>query len=162
MAGGLGNDTYSIDSVGDVVTEAANAGTDTVRSWINYTLGDNLENLTLVGSANTNATGNALNNILTGNAGSNVLDGQAGDDTLIGNAGDDTYQVDSEFDLVIENPDEGTDTVISTADSYTLGDSVENLTLMSGALWGFGNTLANVMTGKAADNNLFGFDGNDT
>src|SRR5262245_14931528 len=67
MAGGLGNDTYSVDSVGDMLTEAAKAGVDTVKSWISYSLGDNLENLTLVGSANTSAAGNTLNNILTGN-----------------------------------------------------------------------------------------------
>src|SRR5262249_57012747 len=47
MAGGLGNDTYSVDSVGDVVTEATNAGTDTIPRWVNYTLGANLQNLTL-------------------------------------------------------------------------------------------------------------------
>ena len=32
MAGGAGNDTYVVDNVGDVVTEAASAGTDTVQS----------------------------------------------------------------------------------------------------------------------------------
>src|SRR5262249_56962093 len=78
LQGGTGNDTYSVDSVGDVVTETADAGIDTVRSWISYILGDNLENLTLVGSANTNATGNALNNALTDNAGDNSLNGRAG------------------------------------------------------------------------------------
>jgi len=90
MAAGFGNDTYSVDAIGDVVTEAGNAGTDTVRSWISYTLGDNLENLTLVGSANNSATGNALNNVLTGNAGDSFLNGGAGNDTLVGGGGNDT------------------------------------------------------------------------
>ena len=46
MAGGAGNDTYVVDAAGDVVTEAASAGTDTVQSRISYTLGANVENLT--------------------------------------------------------------------------------------------------------------------
>jgi Ca2+-binding RTX toxin-like protein len=65
MAGGTGNDTYIVDSSGDSVTEAANAGTDTVVSSVNYTLGANLENLTLTGSANINGTGNSFDNTLT-------------------------------------------------------------------------------------------------
>jgi Ca2+-binding RTX toxin-like protein len=49
MQGGVGDDTYVVDEVGDKVLEAANAGTDTVRSGIDYTLGGNLENLVLTG-----------------------------------------------------------------------------------------------------------------
>ena len=58
MIGGLGNDTYVVDNVGDVVTEALNEGTDTVQSSVSFALGANVENLTLTGSANINGTGN--------------------------------------------------------------------------------------------------------
>ncbi len=48
MIGGKGNDIYYVDNVGDVVTELAAEGTDTVQSSISYTLGSNVENLVLL------------------------------------------------------------------------------------------------------------------
>ena len=36
MTGGLGNDIYMVDNVGDTVTEALLEGTDTVQSSITY------------------------------------------------------------------------------------------------------------------------------
>ncbi len=90
MKGGLGNDVYYVDNTGDVVTEAAGAGTDTVNSSIRYALGANLENLGLSGAAALNGTGNTLNNVLTGNTGVNALSAGSGNDTLIGGLGKDT------------------------------------------------------------------------
>jgi len=74
-----------------VVTENLNEGTDAVTASIDYTLGANLENLTLSGTANFNGTGNELNNTLTGNTGANILNGGAGADTLAGKGGADTF-----------------------------------------------------------------------
>ena len=88
MAGGVGNDTYTVDVATDVVTEALTAGTDSVVASLNYTLGANVENLTLAGAALT-GTGNTLNNVLTGNALNNLLSGLAGSDQLDGGAGND-------------------------------------------------------------------------
>ncbi len=104
MIGGTGNDTYVVDNAGDVVTEAASGGTDTVETGLAYTLGAEVENLTLTGTGAINGTGNTLNNVVTGNsavntltggAGNDTLNGGAGVDTLIGGAGNDTYLVDT-------------------------------------------------------------------
>ncbi|KPG94797.1 hypothetical protein AEQ67_21840 [Pseudomonas sp. RIT-PI-q] len=91
MAGGSGDDIYIVDQSGDSVSELAGGGNDTVRASLNYSLGANLENLELTGSANINGTGNALANRLTGNTGNNLLNGGAGDDVLAGRRGNDTY-----------------------------------------------------------------------
>lgn len=90
LIGGTGNDSYTVDSSLDVVTEAANEGTDTVYASIDFTLGANLENLTLTGSSAINGTGNTFNNTITGNSTNNTLSGSDGNDTLSGGDGNDT------------------------------------------------------------------------
>ncbi len=162
LVGGLGNDTYVIDNAGDGITENLNEGTDQVQSSITYTLGANVENLTLTGSADLNGTGNGLDNLLTGNSGANILDGGAGADTLTGGVGNDTYVVDDTADVVTEQANEGTDTVLSSV-TYLLSPNVENLTLSGTAnLNGTGNSLNNVLTGNSGDNVLDGQAGADT
>jgi RTX calcium-binding nonapeptide repeat (4 copies) len=56
MAGGADNDTYFVDNSGDVVTENANEGIDTVQSSVDYTLSANVENLTLTDAASNTQT----------------------------------------------------------------------------------------------------------
>jgi Ca2+-binding RTX toxin-like protein len=161
LAGGTGNDTYVVDDTADVVTENASAGTDTVESSATFTLGSNVEHLTLTGAAAVNATGNTAANTLRGNAAANVLDGKGGTDTMIGGAGDDTYVVDVSTDVTTENASEGTDTVHSAV-TRTLGNYLENLTLTgTAAINGTGNTLDNVLVGNSANNTLAGLVGND-
>ncbi len=91
MTGTAGNDVFVVDNEADTISEAANAGIDTVQSSIlQYTLGSNLENLVLTGFLNLNGYGNALDNTITGNGGHNLLVGGTGTDTLTGSAGDDS------------------------------------------------------------------------
>lgn len=162
MIGGAGNDTYVIDNAADVVTELAAGGTDTVESSVTWTLGAQLENLTLVASGAINGTGNALANTLRGNVGDNVLSGGAGNDTMLGGAGNDTYVVDAAADVVTESAGEGVDTVQSSV-TLTLGGNLENLTLAgTAAINGTGNTLDNIIIGTSGANSLSGGAGNDT
>ncbi len=89
MWGGKGNDTYLVDNVGDKAIELAGQGTDLVKSKVTFTLGVNVENLTLTGTAAVNGTGNALGNAIKGNAAANRLSGGDGNDTLDGSSGAD-------------------------------------------------------------------------
>ncbi len=163
LLGGAGDDIMVVDSASDSVVENASEGTDTVQSSINYSLGSNVENLTLIGSSNINGTGNSVNNIITGNNGNNTLDGGSGIDTLIGGLGNDTYIVDTTTDTITENSSEGTDT-IQTAMTYTLATAnVENLTLTgSSNINGTGDNSNNTITGNSGNNTLTGNGGNDT
>lgn len=93
MFGDLGNDTYIIDNVNDVVIEYTNEGIDTIESSVSYSLSEYVENITLTGDTNIDASGNTLNNIIRGNSGDNILSGGDGDDTYIfglNNGGNDT------------------------------------------------------------------------
>jgi Ca2+-binding RTX toxin-like protein len=162
LAGGGGNDTYFVDSSSDVVTEAVSEGIDLVKSSASFTLGANVENLTLLGDGDLNGTGNGLDNVIAGNTGSNTLDGGAGNDTLSGGLGNDTYVVDSAGDVLNENVDEGVD-LVKSAVSWALAANFENLTLTgSAAINGTGNDVDNVLTGNGGANTLTGGAGNDT
>ncbi|MFB3884943.1 MAG: calcium-binding protein [Thermodesulfobacteriota bacterium] len=151
LIGGYGDDTYIVDDLSDAITEAIGEGADRVFSSVTFSLGSNIENLTLTGICQINATGNELNNVLSGNSVANVLTGGRGDDSYIIGPGD----------MVIENPDEGTDTIIST-ESFALPGNVENLTLTgSGNHNATGNALDNVLDGNSGSNILDGIGGTD-
>ncbi len=162
LVGGLGNDCYFIDLAGDMVTEKFNAGIDIVRSTITYILPVQVENLTLIGAANINGTGNSLTNVITGNSSNNILNGGVGADTTIGGLGNDIYFIDNANDIVVENLNEGIDKINSSV-SYTLSEHVEDLTLTGIAIInGTGNGLDNTLQGNSAENVLDGFSGKDT
>ena len=90
LEGGTGNDTYILYDPTDQVVEKAGEGTDLVRSPFSYTLGDNVENLTLTGTSSIDGTGNARGNVITGNSAANLISTGAASDTLNGGGGGDT------------------------------------------------------------------------
>ena len=179
LIGGDGNDVYMVENSGDVVTESnvSLSQIDEVRSSVSWSLGANLEKLTLTGTTAINGTGNDLANTITGNSAANTLNGEAGNDILFGGAGSDIifagdgddwlfgYEEYSDSQLssqeftakltaeknnsidklyggkgndfyifdyylntpeIIENANEGIDTILGDLASYTLESNVEN------------------------------------
>lgn len=181
MAGGLGNDIYFVDDAGDVASENPAAGSDTVKSSVDFTLGDNIEILLLLAGATT-GTGNAGANTITGNAGDNVLDGAGGVDKLSGLLGNDTYIVDlinaagvaKLQDSVTESTGQGIDTLrlrtggdlgLIKATTLTLNTNFENFDISltgTNKLNIKGTTAANVLIGNDGDNTVDGAAGADS
>ncbi|NBZ86765.1 M10 family metallopeptidase C-terminal domain-containing protein [Stagnihabitans tardus] len=157
LAGGRGDDSYFTDGL-DTITEAKNAGIDTVYASVDLVLGANLENLVLTGAAHV-GTGNTLANTITGTALADTLSGGLGADTMVGGLGDDLYRVDNAGDVVTETG--GRDTVLASA-SWTMTEGVEVLTLTKGGLTGTGNLGDNQINGSTGRDSLVGLEGNDT
>jgi hypothetical protein len=162
LAGGPGDDAYHVDDAGDVITESAGEGFDTVYASVGITLPDHVEVLVLTGNGDIDLSGQQGDNALTGNTGDNTLDGGRGWDKLAGGTGNDTYLVDQMGDLLTEGANAGIDEVQALV-SYALGLNLENLALGEGAgnLDGTGNALANALTGNGGMNTLDGGGGND-
>jgi Ca2+-binding RTX toxin-like protein len=178
MAGGAGNDRYVVDAAGDVVTELAGGGSDTVLSAIDYTLDAEVEALALTGTAH-HGVGNGRANALTGggdadtleglsgadtlngDGGNDSLDGGSGLDSMVGGAGDDTYLVDATGDVVAEAAGGGSDTVLAASD-YTLSVEIEALVMTGAARHGTGSAQANTIIGNDLGDTLAGAGGDDT
>ena len=157
MEGNSGNDTYYVDSTFDVVTDGggsgAGGGVDLVYTSVSYALnfGDDIEYLTLTGTAAINGTGNDLDNNILGNNGSNTIEGGIGNDTLDGGAGTDTVSYSSATSGV-------TVSLLLVGAQNTVGagtDDLSNFENISGSY--FDDTL----TGNAGNNILIDWGGND-
>jgi Ca2+-binding RTX toxin-like protein len=180
MVGGLDNDSYLVDSVGDVVVEtranrpgAPSGPIDRVTALIDYTLPANVEVLQLGGTTMPLAgTGNALANTLYGNDGVNLLRGLGGNDSLYGGAqadvleggaGNDVYALGSVLNEIVEAAGAGTDRIY-TVHGYTLaaGVAVETLELGGAAnVDAIGNEFDNLLIGNIGDNRFEGGGGFD-
>jgi Ca2+-binding RTX toxin-like protein len=99
LQGGVGDDIYDIGDTAKII-ENLNEGTDTVKIFGSYKLGDNIENLELLGNGTDNGTGNNLNNNIIGNNANNILNGKGGNDSLYGGAGNDSLKGDEDNDYL--------------------------------------------------------------
>src|SRR5215203_4545975 len=99
MIGGLGDDTYQLDSAGDEAIENAGEGSDLIISEApSYTLPSNLEAMFLggagvwgFGNESDNTLAGTLGNYLFGRGGNDYLNGGGGGDYLEGGAGADVF-----------------------------------------------------------------------
>jgi Ca2+-binding RTX toxin-like protein len=188
MAGAGGNDTYRVDThsaqrlavvdgsqtlvpwagSSDTVTEAAGKGTDTVETYVSFTLPDNVENLTaldLVGPSGEPhlsqpplvLTGNGLANLIVDSHGSNVIDGGGGADTV-------SFKNASLGKQVFLNGGLAYNIYVATAPYYFEVDNLSSIENVVGSDQNdqiIGNAVANVLTGGLGLDSLSGGDGAD-
>jgi Ca2+-binding RTX toxin-like protein len=188
MTGGLGNDDYIVNDARDIVVEAAGGGTDSVRASVNYILPDNVESLTLTGSAtqaSSNAAGGTLyanasmdstllgatgNDFLYGLGGNDVLKAGGGNDTVDGGGGTDVLQLMgamadyviskvSASDTRFSNAATGENVLVRAVESIQFTDGVRSLAQLLSAQATEGN---DVLTGSSGNDLLSGRGGNDT
>lgn len=174
-----------------LATTGPNAsGIDTVETDIgNFTLPAGNENLEYFGSAAFTGTGNSsanvivgggMNDLLSGLEGNDNLGGEAGDDVLTGGdgddrliggtgadamsggAGNDILVVDNAADVALGGSEVDTVQIAATGLTYTIHDSVENVSNISGgAATVTLNALANSYGGAAGIDRVVAGDGDD-
>ena len=137
-----------------MVTEAANAGFDTVVTSVDYALpaSNTVEVLNMVGAGLTG----------TGSDGAESLISSGGPNTLVGLGGNDVYYASNTADVVIEAANGGIDTVVASVD-YTLpaSNTVEVLNMLGSGLTGTGSDGAESLISSGGPNTLVGLGGND-
>lgn len=163
LAGGAGDDIAYVQTASTVVLEFAGQGNnDLVIASVNYTLGANVERLTLLNIAGVlSGTGNAGGNAIFGNTFGNTLTGLGGADGLYGYDGADTLRGGTEADNLYGGT--GNDALFggtegdwlqgdAGADILDGGDGVDTLT---------GGNDNDILYGRTGDDTLFGGGGDD-
>jgi Ca2+-binding RTX toxin-like protein len=131
LIGLRGDDSYTVDTTGTVIREAAGEGFDTLvvtAGAANFLLngGASVEMLRAeAGSAPINIGGNEFSQRIEGNDGANILSsgGGGGVDTMVGGLGDDVYRVFATGDVIEDMG--GFDTVFASGTSYFLYSTAE-------------------------------------
>jgi Ca2+-binding RTX toxin-like protein len=162
LVGGTGNSTYYVQNASTVIQVASGGGIDTVIASVSYTAPNNVATLTLTGSANITATGNASADKLTGGAGQDTLVAGAGISTLVGGSGNTTFVVNSASD-VVQDTSTTTSNTIQSSVNYTLATHVNTLVLTgTSALVGTANSANDTLVSNSGIDTLVGGTGNDT
>lgn len=171
VLGGAGSDIYYIDDGSIDLVELAGQGNDQVFAGSTYTLGANIERLTLLGSEDIHGFGNMSNNTIIGNGGDNRLSGFIGNDTLNGLDGDDLIRGGLGNDTM--NGGTGDDT-ISGGGGNDVANGLAGNDLLRGRLGDdtlnggveddllFGNGGSDILNGGLGNDTLVGGHGQDT
>lgn len=174
--GGIGNDEVQGGVGADVLyAEAGNdklfgqVGNDVLYGGdgddvlVGFTASNDLKQTLAAGETDDDFLyGGAGRDTLLGGLGNDYLDGGAGADAMEGGKGNDIYIVNSVNDVILEQQDEGYDSVVSSA-NYILNANIEELRLVEGYnINGTGNRLNNKIIGNSQDNILDGVTGADT
>ncbi|HUR89187.1 MAG TPA: DUF4214 domain-containing protein [Ramlibacter sp.] len=157
LVGGDGNDTYVLNNQFSTVQELPGGGIDTYCVFTQWMLGPDIENLVLLGRANS-GSGNDLPNVITGNDWGNILIGGGGADTLIGGHGNDIFNIDDRGDVVVDTG--GRDQIDTRLANFTLPDGIEEL--YTDGQNATGNALDNLIVATSSSDVLLGLAGNDT
>ncbi len=155
------------DPLGDYTSATVNAlGGDDVITAAMFSLtvngGDGNDTITASEGGAHFLNGDAGDDTLSSTDPASLPSGQTANDTLAGGTGDDTFIVFDASVTLIENADEGIDTVKTGLSEFTLQDNFENLTGTATASQVLtGNSANNVITGGTGADSLYGLDGND-
>ncbi|VIO77438.1 calcium-binding protein [Bradyrhizobium ivorense] len=115
------------------------------------------------GSGDDTLTGGSGNDTLYGQDGNDILTAGGGLDTLVGGTGDDTYYSNNNPNTILEQSNEGYDTLYTTDTYVRLVNNVEKLQYTGSADFiGLGNAGDNWIQGGNGADYLIGLNGNDT
>jgi VCBS repeat-containing protein len=173
LAGVAGNDSYIVDSAGDLVIETAGNGSDTVfvRTVASYTMSGNVE-VAVLQSGTAAIVDNGADNSIFGNGLDNdVTLNQGGDDTVVAGGGNDTVSASAGSNALFGN--EGADSLLGgSGDDRLIGGTGADVALGSGGndtLWGedgadslSGDDGNDVIVGGTGDDTMDGGAGNDS
>jgi trimeric autotransporter adhesin len=162
FAAGSGNTKIYVNDASDVINAGAGSGVDTIFASVSYTAPTNVNVLTLTGTANIAATGNAGSDVLTAGAGDDTLIAGSGPATLIGGTGNTTFVINSSSDVIQESSTTTNNQVVSSV-GYTLPNAINTLTLTGTAnLVGRANGGNDTLVSNSGVDTLYGGSGNDT
>lgn len=161
LMGGMGDDTYIIQTYGARPNEQSGQGFDTVKTSLSaYALIGNIEALAYTGNDSFRGIGNIENNVITGGdagdwlaggrgadrlegrGGNDKLHGGSGNDTLISGTGNDMVSGGTGADRFVLNPGDGRDFI---TDFETAADKVDLRAFVANDL---GDVLARTTTIK--------------
>jgi Ca2+-binding RTX toxin-like protein len=156
---------YQGDTHSEIGNLTAGTGNDTVT-------GNDVDNVIRGGDGNDILYGGGGANTLYGEDGNDTLAGEGSNDQLIGGVGDDSYIVNSSNAVIVELPDEGTDTAQIYVNNYAIGANVEIAYLQQGVTMVTGNDtgmtihgvdgMAVTIIGGTSNDSLLGANRNDT